>query len=70
MGNRTSDRVTEYLERARQCAALADKMSEPDKATLMEIVGAWLTLADEAEKGDSAQLAAARAVKTLVARFK
>jgi hypothetical protein len=65
-----SDRVTEYLERARQCAALADKMSGPDKATLMEIVGAWLTLADEVEKAEGAQLAAARAVKTLVDKFK
>jgi hypothetical protein len=43
-------RVTEYLERARECARLADKMSEPDKAKLMEVADAWLKLADETAK--------------------
>jgi hypothetical protein len=47
-------RVTEYLERARECARLADKMSEPDKATLMGIAEAWLKMADEAAKAAAA----------------
>jgi len=42
--------VTEYLERARECAALADKMTGDDKAKMLEIAEAWLRLADEAAK--------------------
>jgi len=40
--------VTEYLERARECAALADKMSPKDKKALLEIADAWLKLATDA----------------------
>ena len=39
--------VTEYLNRARVCAALAEKMGPEDKAKLMEIAHAWLKLAAE-----------------------
>jgi hypothetical protein len=45
--------VTEYLERARECAALADKMNPADKAALLEIAEAWLKLADAAAKAES-----------------
>jgi hypothetical protein len=40
--------VTEYLQRARECAALADKMNPKDKAALLEIAEAWLKLASDA----------------------
>ncbi len=40
--------VTEYLNRARECAALADKMNSKDKAALLEIAEAWLKLASDA----------------------
>ncbi len=40
--------VTEYLQRARECAALADKMNAKDKAALLEIAEAWLQLASDA----------------------
>ena len=39
--------VTEYLNRARECAALAEKMGTEDKTKLMEIARAWLKLAAE-----------------------
>ena len=42
--------VTEYLQRARECAAMADKMTGADKAKMMEIAEAWLKVADEAAK--------------------
>ena len=42
--------VSEYLGRARDCAALADKMTGADKAKLLEVAGAWLKLADDAAK--------------------
>jgi hypothetical protein len=40
--------VTEYLQRARECAALADRMNPKDKAALLEIAEAWLKLASDA----------------------
>ena len=40
--------VTEYLTRAREMAALADKKVGDEKQRLMEIAEAWLKLADEA----------------------
>jgi hypothetical protein len=40
--------VTEYLERARDVAALADRKSGSEKKRLMAIAEAWLKLAEEA----------------------
>ena len=40
-------KITEYLEHARQCAEIADKLSGSDRATLMAIAGAWLKLVDD-----------------------
>ena len=42
--------VTEYLQRARDCAALAEKMSGADKKKLLDIAEAWLRLADRRAK--------------------
>jgi hypothetical protein len=42
--------VTEYLERARECADLAEKLKDEDKQRLMAVADAWLKLADEAAK--------------------
>jgi hypothetical protein len=39
--------VSEFLQRARDCAAIADKLPEPEKQKMMEIADAWLALADE-----------------------
>jgi hypothetical protein len=50
--------VTEYLQRARECAALADRVNPKDKAALLEIAEAWLKLASEAA-GKANALAAA-----------
>ena len=38
--------VTDYLERAREAAALADQMHGTDRGKLLEIAEAWLKLAD------------------------
>jgi hypothetical protein len=54
--------VTDYLQRARECAALADKMNAKDKAALLEIAEAWLKLASDA--ADKANAAAERAAAT------
>jgi hypothetical protein len=43
--------VSEFLQRARDCAAIADKLPEPEKQKMMEIADAWLELADEIAKG-------------------
>ena len=46
--------VTEYLQRAQECAALAEKMNPKDKTALLEIAEAWLKLAsDAAEKANA-----------------
>lgn len=42
--------VTEYLERARQCAEIAEKLTGQDKADLTKIADVWLELAHEAAK--------------------
>jgi hypothetical protein len=42
--------VTDYLERARECAAMAEKMAPEDKKKLLEIAHAWLDLADDVAK--------------------
>jgi len=50
--------VTEYLERAREIAAMADKKSGEEKKRWMDIAEAWLKLADEAavEAGQSGRV--------------
>jgi hypothetical protein len=40
--------VTDYLERARECAAIADKKTGDEKKRMLEIADAWLKLAGEA----------------------
>jgi hypothetical protein len=40
--------VTEYLERARKCAALADRKSGEQRKRLLAIAEAWLRLAEDA----------------------
>lgn len=42
--------VTEYLEHARVCAEIADRLTGEDKAKLMSIADAWLKLAHEEAK--------------------
>ena len=43
--------VTEYLERARECAALADAMKDDDEKTkMLAVADAWLKFADDAAK--------------------
>ena len=39
---------TDYLERAREMAALADKKSGGEKKRLLDIAEAWLKLAEDA----------------------
>jgi hypothetical protein len=48
-GSRVS--VSNYLERARECAALAERMTPEEKKKILEIAEAWLSLAaDEAKE--------------------
>jgi hypothetical protein len=42
-----AETVSHYLERARECSALADKLPEKDRHTLLEIAQEGLKLADE-----------------------
>ena len=42
--------VTEYLERARESAALADRANATDKKKILAIADAWLKLADDVAK--------------------
>jgi hypothetical protein len=42
--------VTEFLQRARECAALAETMDGEDKKKVLEFADDWLKLADEAAK--------------------
>ena len=39
-------RVTEFLERARECAALADHMSGEHREAVLALAETWLKLAD------------------------
>ena len=48
--------VTDYLERARECAALADKAKETHKPKILAIADAWLKLADDAALEDEARI--------------
>jgi hypothetical protein len=40
--------VTDYLDRARECAALADRKTGEEKKRLESLAEAWLQLASEA----------------------
>ncbi len=40
--------VTDYLERARECAAIADTLTGDEQKKMLEVAEAWLKLADEA----------------------
>ena len=42
--------VTDYLERARECAAMAETMGPEEKKKLLDVAEAWLKLADDAAK--------------------
>ena len=42
--------VTKYLELARECADLAERMNGDDKSRLLKVASAWIELADEAAK--------------------
>jgi hypothetical protein len=42
--------VTEYLERARECAAMAEHMKPNDRKAMLDIADEWLKLADAATK--------------------
>ena len=42
--------VTEFLERARQCAALAENMTGDEKTKMLAVANAWLKAADEVAK--------------------
>ena len=42
--------VSEYLERARECAALAENMTGDEKTKMLAVAHAWLKVADEAAK--------------------
>ena len=42
--------VSDYLERARECAAMAEAMGPEEKKKLLDIAEAWLKLADDAAK--------------------
>ena len=46
--------VSDYLQRARECAEIADRVSPTDKKKLLEIADAWLKLADDAAKAAAA----------------
>jgi hypothetical protein len=39
--------VTDYLERARECTAMADRKTGAEKERFMDLAEAWLKLADE-----------------------
>ena len=54
--------VTKYLERARQCAEIADRtQSEADKKKLLEIAEAWGDLAKQAAAEQTAPPKSSRA---------
>jgi len=47
--------VSDYLERARECAAMAETMGPEEKKKLLDIAEAWLKLADDAAKKEAAK---------------
>ena len=42
--------VTDYLDRARECSALADKMNGDNRKAFQELADAWLQLAQDEAK--------------------
>jgi hypothetical protein len=42
--------VTDCLERARECAAMAETMSGDEKIKMLSVADAWLKVADEIAK--------------------
>ena len=42
--------VSEYLERARECAAMAENMTGDERTKMLAVAQAWLKVADEAAK--------------------
>ena len=42
--------VSDCLERARECAALAESMTGAEKIKMLAVADAWLKVADEAAK--------------------
>ena len=42
--------VSEYLERARECAARAENMTGDEKVKMLAVAEAWLKVADEVAK--------------------
>jgi hypothetical protein len=42
--------VTDCLERARECAALAENMTGDEKTQMLAVAEAWLKVADEVAK--------------------
>jgi hypothetical protein len=42
--------VSDCLERARECAALAESMTGDEKIKMLAVAEAWLEVADEAAK--------------------
>jgi hypothetical protein len=56
--------VSEYLERARECAALAEKMTGDDKTRMLAVAQAWLKVAEEATKlADAAKPGGNRSIR-------
>jgi len=47
--------VTDYLERARECAAMAETMGPEERKKVLDIAGAWLKLADDAARDAAKQ---------------
>jgi hypothetical protein len=54
--------VTDYLKRAREAAALAERMPD-ERARLLEIAEAWLKLAEETAKEAAKEVAKKAATK-------
>jgi len=46
--------VTEYLERARECAAQAEALEGDEKIKMLAVAEAWLKVADEVAKQSTA----------------
>jgi hypothetical protein len=53
-------KVTNYLEQARVCAALAERLSGQDRKQLLEMAHEWLTLAKQAANDAAADQPATR----------
>jgi hypothetical protein len=54
--------VTDCLERARECAALAENMTDDDKIKMLAVAEAWLKVADEIAKETTRAMGSLRTV--------